>query len=144
MVWYLPSLSDDARATDSERRSFFDLLPSGWLWGTLQLFVAAVLSAFWRGRRLGRLVPERLPVAIRASEAVEGRARLYRKANARDRAASALRTASRTRLAPSSASPRPRPTRPRPCSPPWPPHSTPPARTHAPSSSARRPPTTRP
>ncbi|MFE5011788.1 DUF4350 domain-containing protein [Streptomyces sp. NPDC056696] len=100
LVWYLPSLSDDARATDSERRSFFDLLPSGWLWGTLQLFVAAVLAAFWRGRRLGRLVPERLPVAIRASEAVEGRARLYRKANARDRAASALRTATRTRLAP--------------------------------------------
>lgn len=118
LVWYLPSLSDDARATDSERRSFFDLLPSGWLWGTLQLFVAAVLAAFWRGRRLGRLVPERLPVAIRASEAVEGRARLYRKANARDRAASALRTATRTRLAPSSASPRHRPTRPRPCSPP--------------------------
>ncbi|WP_406106161.1 DUF4350 domain-containing protein [Streptomyces sp. NBC_01003] len=100
LVWYLPSLSDDAAATDSERRSFFDLLPSGWFWGTLQLFIAAVLAAFWRGRRLGRLVPERLPVPIRASEAVEGRARLYRKANARDRAASALRTATRTRLAP--------------------------------------------
>ncbi|MFF1360622.1 DUF4350 domain-containing protein [Streptomyces sp. NPDC058297] len=100
LVWYLPSLSDDAAATDTGRRSFFDLLPSGWLWGTLQLFVAAVLAAFWRGRRLGRLVPERLPVAIRASEAVEGRARLYRKADARDRAASALRTATRTRLAP--------------------------------------------
>ncbi|MFF2508495.1 DUF4350 domain-containing protein [Streptomyces sp. NPDC058067] len=100
LVWYLPSLSDDAAATGSDRRGLFDLLPSGWLWGTLQLFVAAVLAAFWRGRRLGRLVPERLPVAIRASEAVEGRARLYRKANARDRAASALRTATRTRLAP--------------------------------------------
>ncbi|RVU24556.1 DUF4350 domain-containing protein [Streptomyces antnestii] len=100
LVWYLPSLSDDAAATGSDRRGLFDLLPSGWLWGTLQLFVAAVLAAFWRGRRLGRLVPERLPVSIRASEAVEGRARLYRKANARDRAASALRTATRTRLAP--------------------------------------------
>ncbi|MEV7198038.1 DUF4350 domain-containing protein [Streptomyces sp. NPDC093510] len=100
LVWYLPALSDDRAASESERRSFFDLIPSGWLWGTLQLTVAAALAALWRARRLGPLVAERLPVAIRASEAVEGRARLYRKANARDRAASALRTASRIRLAP--------------------------------------------
>jgi len=99
LVWYLPSLSDDS-ATDSGDRTFFDLLPSGWLWGTLQLFIAGALAAFWRARRLGPLVPERLPVAIRASETVEGRARLYRKANARDRAAAALRSTTRTRLAP--------------------------------------------
>ncbi|MDX3265429.1 DUF4350 domain-containing protein [Streptomyces sp. NPDC093228] len=99
VVWYLPSFSDPS-ATDSGRKSFFDLLPSGWLWGTLQLFVAAALAALWRARRLGPLVPEKLPVAIRASEAVEGRARLYRKANARDRAATALRSATRARLAP--------------------------------------------
>ncbi|MGW5739661.1 MULTISPECIES: DUF4350 domain-containing protein [Streptomyces] len=99
LVWYLPSLSDDA-ATDEADRDFFDLIPDGWLWGTLQLTVAAVLAALWRARRLGPLVPERLPVAIRASETVEGRARLYRKANARDRAAAALRSATRTRIAP--------------------------------------------
>ncbi|WP_306338889.1 DUF4350 domain-containing protein [Streptomyces sp. KL118A] len=99
LVWYLPSLSDDQAATDSERRGFFDLIPSGWLWGTLQLTIAAALAALWRARRFGPLVAERLPVAIRASEAVEGRARLYRKVNARDRAAAALRTAARTRLA---------------------------------------------
>lgn len=99
LVWYLPSLSDDS-LTDSGERSLFDLLPSGWLWGSLQLFFAAVLAAFWRARRFGPLVPEPLPVAIRASEAVEGRARLYRKTNARDRAAGALRSATHTRLAP--------------------------------------------
>ncbi|PIM73869.1 hypothetical protein CTU88_09275 [Streptomyces sp. JV178] len=99
LVWYLPSLSDDS-ATGTGDRSFFDLLPSGWLWGTLQLFVAALIAALWRARRLGPLVPEKLPVAIRASETVEGRARLYRKANARDRAAAALRSTTRTRLAP--------------------------------------------
>ncbi|MFJ9627462.1 DUF4350 domain-containing protein [Streptomyces sp. NPDC101175] len=99
LVWYLPSLSDTA-ATDSGSQSFLDLLPSGWLWGTLQLFIAAGLAALWRARRLGPLVPEKLPVAIRASETVEGRARLYRKANARDRAATALRSTTRTRLAP--------------------------------------------
>ncbi|MFI7346762.1 DUF4350 domain-containing protein [Streptomyces sp. NPDC049936] len=98
LVWYLPSLSDVPDPDDE--RGFFDLLPSGWLWGTLQLFVAAALAALWRARRLGPLVPEKLPVAIRASETVEGRARLYRKANARDRAATALRSATRTRLAP--------------------------------------------
>jgi hypothetical protein len=99
LVWYLPSLSDDS-ATDEGKRSFLDLLPSGWLWGTLQLFIAAVLAALWRARRMGPLVPERLPVAIRASETAEGRARLYRKANARDRAAAGLRSTTRTRLAP--------------------------------------------
>jgi hypothetical protein len=99
LVWYLPSLSDDS-ATDTGDRTFFGLIPSGWLWGTLQLFVAAALSALWRARRLGPLVPERLPVAIRASETVEGRARLYRRTDARDRAAAALRSATRIRLAP--------------------------------------------
>ncbi|MFE2358827.1 DUF4350 domain-containing protein [Streptomyces parvulus] len=98
LVWYLPSLSDVP--DPDEERGFLDLLPSGWLWGTLQLFIAAALAALWRARRLGPLVPEKLPVAIRASETVEGRARLYRKANARDRASAALRSATRTRLAP--------------------------------------------
>ncbi|MDQ0943028.1 DUF4350 domain-containing protein [Streptomyces sp. V1I1] len=102
LVWYLPSLSDSSAAQDSADgdSTFLDLIPSGWLWGTLQLTLAAVLAAIWRARRLGPLVTERLPVAIRASESTEGRARLYRKVNARDRAASALRSATRTRLAP--------------------------------------------
>ncbi|MFE2219055.1 DUF4350 domain-containing protein [Streptomyces canus] len=100
LVWYLPSLSDPSATDPDEEKGFLDLLPSGWLWGTLQLFFAAALAALWRARRLGPLVPEKLPVAIRASETVEGRARLYRKANARDRAATALRSTTRTRLAP--------------------------------------------
>ncbi|MFF1842529.1 DUF4350 domain-containing protein [Streptomyces sp. NPDC058232] len=108
LVWYLPSLADPSAARNDEgvddgtgdERSFVDLIPSGWLWGTLQLAVAAVLAAIWRARRLGPLVTERLPVAIRASESTEGRARLYRKANARDRAASSLRSATRARIAP--------------------------------------------
>jgi hypothetical protein len=99
LVWYLPSLTDST-ATGTGERDFFDLLPSGWLWGTLQIFIAAALAALWRARRLGPLVPEKLPVAIRASETAEGRARLYRKVNARDRAATALRATTRTRLAP--------------------------------------------
>ncbi|WP_405713249.1 DUF4350 domain-containing protein [Streptomyces sp. NBC_00046] len=109
LVWYLPSLADTSatagnRGTEGDdapdNRSFADLIPQGWLWGTLQLALAAVLAAIWRARRLGPLVTERLPVAIRASESTEGRARLYRKANARDRAAESLRSAARTRIAP--------------------------------------------
>ncbi|WP_371612387.1 DUF4350 domain-containing protein [Streptomyces clavifer] len=115
LVWYLPSLTDpsateggpagedgdDSSDEGVEGESgFIGLIPSGWLWGTLQLALAAVLAAIWRARRLGPLVTERLPVAIRASESTEGRARLYRKANARDRAAATLRSATRVRIAP--------------------------------------------
>ncbi|WP_435056444.1 DUF4350 domain-containing protein [Streptomyces venezuelae] len=101
LVWYLPSLADsDAdSASSDEDQSLFDLIPAGWSWALLQLFVAAALAALWRARRLGPLVTEKLPVAIRASEATEGRARLYRKADARDRAATVLRAATRERLA---------------------------------------------
>ncbi|MFD4859693.1 DUF4350 domain-containing protein [Streptomyces atratus] len=106
LVWYLPSLTDTSAAAENggdgahDDRSFVDLIPRGWLWGTLQLALAAVLAAIWRARRLGPLMAERLPVAIRASESTEGLARLYRRANARDRAADSLRAATRTRIAP--------------------------------------------
>ncbi|WP_149181724.1 DUF4350 domain-containing protein [Streptomyces sp. TRM49041] len=100
LVWYLPSLADSGDRGVEEESDFLSLIPSGWLWGTLQLAVAAALTAIWRARRLGPLVTERLPVAIRASEATEGRARLYFRANARDRAAAVLRSATRARLAP--------------------------------------------
>lgn len=101
LVWYLPSSSDGSTTSSSgdPESTFFELIPTGWLWATLQLTLAAILAAIWRGRRLGPLVTERLPVAIRASESTEGRARLYHQVNARDRAAGALRTAAQIRLA---------------------------------------------
>ncbi|NJQ01744.1 DUF4350 domain-containing protein [Streptomyces zingiberis] len=98
LVWYLPSLGD--AAPDGGDRDFFELLPAGWGWAAAQLGVAALLAAVWRARRLGPLTLERLPVTIRAAEATEGRARLYHHANARDRAAETLRSATRSRLAP--------------------------------------------
>ncbi|WP_052869663.1 DUF4350 domain-containing protein [Streptomyces niger] len=99
LVWYLPSVSDPASAPDDER-SFLDLIPAGWRWGLLQLALAAVLTALWRARRLGPLVPERLPITVPAAETTEGRARLYEQAGARDQAATVLRSATRARLAP--------------------------------------------
>ncbi|MGQ4515803.1 DUF4350 domain-containing protein [Streptomyces sp. DW26H14] len=100
LVWYLPSLTDDTANESGGENAFLDLIPSGWLWGFLQLLLAAVLAAVWRARRLGPLVPEPLPVAVRAAEVTEGRARLYRTTRSRDRAAAILRAATRERLAP--------------------------------------------
>ncbi|MEN3584718.1 DUF4350 domain-containing protein [Streptomyces sp. ZYX-F-203] len=97
LVWYLPT---PAEIAEEEEQGILDLLPPGWPWGTLQLLLAACVAALWRARRFGPLVPEALPVAVHAAEAVEGRARLYHKANARDTAGEALRAATRARLAP--------------------------------------------
>ncbi|UNS97348.1 DUF4350 domain-containing protein [Streptomyces tubbatahanensis] len=99
LLWYLPATTD-AGPAPSEERGFLDLLPSGWSWAALQLAIAAAFAALWRARRLGPLVTEQLPVHVPAAEATEGRARLYRRANARGHAADALRAATRTRLAP--------------------------------------------
>ncbi|HYN66579.1 MAG TPA: DUF4350 domain-containing protein, partial [Ornithinibacter sp.] len=59
---------------------------------------AVLLLALARGRRLGRLVHEPLPVVVRAIETTESRGRLYRKAGDRTRAAAVLRAGSSERL----------------------------------------------
>jgi hypothetical protein len=58
-----------------------------------------VLLCLWRGRRLGRLVTEPLPVVVRAVETTESRGRMYRRSRDRDRALSVLQLATRRRLA---------------------------------------------
>ncbi|GAB2753821.1 DUF4350 domain-containing protein [Amycolatopsis magusensis] len=98
LVWYLPSATDSALRGDE--KSFTELVPAGLKFGLVQLFVAAVVLALWRARRLGRVVHEPLPVVVRAAETVEGRARLYRRSGAAAHAAGTLRHAARTRLAP--------------------------------------------
>ena len=72
-----------------------------------------VLAALWRGRRLGPIVAERLPVVVRAAETVEGHGRLYRARRLADRAAAALRDAARGRILPLLGLPRVRRTMPR-------------------------------
>lgn len=96
VIWYVPQEREGAGGT----ASLSDLIPDQVGWIVLQLSLAVALLAIWQGRRLGPLVAEQLPVVIRASETVEGRGRLYRSRRARDRAADALRTATRTRLLP--------------------------------------------
>jgi hypothetical protein len=77
-----------------------ELLPARLGWAVFQAVIAVALLMLWRARRLGRVVPEPLPVVIRASETIEGQGRLYRAARARARAASALRAAAVSRMAP--------------------------------------------
>ena len=76
------------------------LIPHWIWWMLLQLVVAAAALAYWRSRRLGRLVGENLPVKVRAAETVEGHANLYRRAAAHGRAAGLLRSAAARRIAP--------------------------------------------
>lgn len=97
LIWYAPNTPQGDPAGGA---TIGELVPRATGWVVLQLCVAVVLAALWRGRRFGPLVPERLPVVVRASETVEGRARLYRSRRARDRAADALRTATLQRLRP--------------------------------------------
>ncbi|MGW6919043.1 DUF4350 domain-containing protein [Kitasatospora sp. NPDC054939] len=98
LTWYLPDWSSPVAL--EARKEFTDYIPAGWNWAAVQLAVAAALAAAWRARRLGPVVSENLPVVVRASETTEGRARLYRRAKARGRAAEALRRAAVHRLAP--------------------------------------------
>lgn len=95
LVWYRPAVSD-ALADDGS--SLLELVPAGWKWAAAQLAIAVAVLALWRGRRLGPVVTEPLPVVVRAAEAVEGRARLYRQVQARDRAAESLREVTRAQL----------------------------------------------
>lgn len=96
LVWYLPSIDDAAGPGAS---SLGELTPA-WVSASLALLVlVAIAAAFWRARRLGPLVIENLPVTVRASETMEGRARLYQRASARLRALDALRMGTIARLA---------------------------------------------
>jgi len=100
LVWYLPS-SDDLGIERSSQggTSLTDLIPP-WLvqLGLLAVAVAAA-AAVWRGRRLGPVVSERLPVVVRAGETTRGRGRLYRRAGAHAHAAAALRAGAASRSA---------------------------------------------
>lgn len=97
LLWYAPQHS---QGEASHSATLSDLIPAGVRWLCWQLALVVALLALWKGRRIGPLVAEQLPVVVRASETVEGRGRLYRSRRARDRAAEALRTATLQRLRP--------------------------------------------
>ena len=97
LVWYLPAASDiPAGAAPASPLS---LLPD-WVNPLLVwAIVVAALAALWRGRRMGPLALEPMPVVVRAAETADGRARLYQDSRALDQATANLRAATLTRLA---------------------------------------------
>ena len=97
LVWYAPQHIEGG---SSGKGKIFDLIPDNVAWMVVQLWLTVALIALWKGRRIGPLVAEKLPVVVRASETVEGRGRLYRSRRARDRAAQALRSAALQRMLP--------------------------------------------
>ena len=103
LVWYLPTLAD---VPVTGPPSLGALTP-GWVTPVLLLLVGVTITAMvWRGRRFGPLVAENLPVVVRASETMEGRARLYARSNARLRAVDAIRIGAVARMAQAAGLPR--------------------------------------
>ncbi|NKX51176.1 DUF4350 domain-containing protein [Arthrobacter deserti] len=97
LVWYQPTAADIAPA--AEPQDPLSLLPAWVTPVSLWLMAVGVLAMLWRGRRLGPLVAEPLPVVVPAAETAEGRARLYQQSRAVARAAANLRAGTLTRLA---------------------------------------------
>ncbi|MHA7281660.1 DUF4350 domain-containing protein [Arthrobacter sp. TMS2-4] len=97
LVWYEPTGADVVSTGEGiDPRT---LLPP-WVDPLLVwLLACAVLAMLWRGRRMGPLATEPLPVVVRAAETAEGRARLYQDSRAVGHAAAILRAASLTRMA---------------------------------------------
>ncbi|MET4004120.1 MULTISPECIES: DUF4350 domain-containing protein [Arthrobacter] len=97
LLWYTASLNDIPPAQSPP--SLAELTPTWMFPAAAWLMLVAVVGALWRGRRNGPLVQEPLPVIVKASETMAGRARLYQDARAVETATNTLRHASMTRLA---------------------------------------------
>lgn len=88
LIWLLP---DEQAAGGVQTGSLGDLVPGPVRVAAFGAVLALAVFAFARGRRLGPVLAERLPVVVRATETTEGRSRLYRSLRARERASQALR-----------------------------------------------------
>jgi hypothetical protein len=98
LIWYQPTPADLAGATGTPSNPL-ELLPSWQNTLMLWLLGCALLAMLWRGRRMGPLAVEPLPVVVSAAETAEGRARLYQDARAVQHAAANLRAAALSRAA---------------------------------------------
>ena len=95
LVWYV---ADSADTAASDGVGLSGLLPP-WALPGLYLLLASLLGVvLWRGRRLGPLVTEPLPVVVRAAESTESRGRIYRRTGDRRHAAAILVDSARRRL----------------------------------------------
>lgn len=107
LVWYIGALDDVTTFIDptspgpnppdsiTVKPGF---LPAGTGDALFALGLAGLVAALWKGRRMGPLVTEPLPVIVHASESERGRGRLYQRARAYGRASSALRASTAERM----------------------------------------------
>lgn len=101
LVYYYPDMSDPAFDTGDEPvlGPLFGTVPPAF-WAAFLWLIPLVLAAMlWRGRRLGPLAVERLPVVVPPVETVIGRAGILQRSGARDSALAGLRTAALLRMA---------------------------------------------
>lgn len=96
LLWYTASLKDIP--VSEQPPALSDFTPEWIFPASLWLLLVGILAMVWRGRRHGPLVTEPLPVVVKASETLAGRARLYQNARALDTASATLRHATMTRL----------------------------------------------
>lgn len=97
LVWYLPSAFETYGEASGPGTG--DILPPWVPVLGLQLLLVVLAAAIWRGRRLGRVVAEPLPVVVPAAETTRGRGRLYRRSRSHGHAAAALRAGTASRCA---------------------------------------------
>ncbi|UTT61666.1 DUF4350 domain-containing protein [Microcella humidisoli] len=93
LVWYQPTPADLSAPTIGELTPDW-VNPVAWL-----AVLVGLAAAFWRGRRFGPVVVENLPVVVKTTETMEGRARLYAREGSRLRAIDALRVGTLRRIA---------------------------------------------
>lgn len=93
LVWYQPTPADVAAPSIGELTPDW-VNPVAWL-----AIIVGLMAAFWRGRRFGPVVIENLPVVVKTTETMEGRARLYARESSRLRALDALRVGTLRRIA---------------------------------------------
>lgn len=94
LVWLDATRVGRARDTDWQTPSLPPWMPGLMIYLGATVIVLAVI----RGRRMGAIIPERLPAVVRSTETTVARGRLYRRAADRQRASQALRTGSILRL----------------------------------------------
>ncbi|MFW0774579.1 DUF4350 domain-containing protein [Paenarthrobacter nitroguajacolicus] len=97
LVWYIPGVGDISASNSNPTLN--ELAPRWLAFAGPWLGFVALLVIAWRGRRMGPLVFEPLPVVVKAAETAEGRARLYQDSRAVGRAAENLRAGTLSRLA---------------------------------------------
>jgi hypothetical protein len=98
VAWYMGTPYDSS-TLGSDGQGGVVLIAPAWInAAALAAALVFLMAGLWRGRRMGPLMTEPLPVVVPASEATRGRARLYRRGRAFGHAAAALRAGSARRL----------------------------------------------